>query len=291
MTASEVSEVVQNEISNTQITDKRKAKNKPWAGWLKNKKRLARRDAPLTLTDGQVQKMIDDVEKMKGYTSLSEKEDRLIRYRDAALIATDWIFFKRGNEILHIRFGQVAITDKDLKVGIHIEKKQKRFRICPKCEPKVKNSLKSRFCKNCGDNISNVAPTVVGVKPELKTKTKRLDFPFCKYLVRWIKEIEKLGAKPEWWVFPRFHYFSHSFLFVNDKPLSIQRFDQILQRLDPSMTSAMFRYGGAEKYLEMGYSPYEMKQIGDWNSSLMPERYADKKDLTKTQRQWSDDLR
>jgi len=288
MTASEVSEVV---VSNIQITDKRKAKNKPWAGWLKNKKRLARRDAPLTLTDVQVQKMINDIERMKGYTSLSEKEDRLIRYRDAALIATDWIFFKRGSEILHIRFENVTITDKDLKVGIRIEKKQKSFRICLKCGPKVKNALKSNFCKNCGDNISNVRKTIVGAQPELTIKRKSLKFPFCKYLVRWIKEIEKLGARPEWWVFPRFHYFSHSFLFVNDKPLSIQRFDQILQRLDPSMTSAMFRYGGAEKYLEMGYSPYEVGQIGDWDSSLMPELYAKKKGITKAQKQWSDDLR
>lgn len=261
------------------------------SGWLKNKKRRARREAPLTLTDNQVQKMIDDVENMIGYTKLSEEEDRLIRYRDTALIGTDWTFFKRGNEILHICFGQVAITDKYLKVGIYIEKKQKRFRICPKCEPKIKNSLKSKFCKNCGDDISNVVPTVIGVKPELKTKIKSLKFPFCKYLARWIREMEKMGAEAEWWVFPRFHYFSHSFLFKNDKPLSIQRFDQILQRLDPSMTSAMFRYGGAEKYLEMGYSPYEVKQIGDWSSSLMPERYADKKGLTKTDKQFSNDLR
>jgi integrase len=289
MTASEVSEVV--DISNIQITDKRKAKNKPWAGWLKNKKRRARRDFASTLTDGQVQKMIDTVEKMKDYTKLSEEEDRLIRYRDVALIGTTWIFFKRGNEILNLHFKDIVVTEKYLNVNIQIEKKQKRYRICPNCGPKVKNSLKSKFCKNCGDDISEVPPQVFGAKLGLTTKTKDLKFPFCKYLVRWIRELEKLDAKPDWWVFPRFHYFSHSFLFENDKPLSIQRFDQILQRLDPSMTSAMFRYGGAEKYLEMGYSPYEVGVMGDWDSSLMPERYAKKKGFTKPQIQFRDDLR
>jgi len=91
-------------------------------GWLKNENRKARRNAPLTLTDVQVQKMIDEIEKMIGYTNLSQEEDLLIRYRDTALIATDWTFFKRGNEILHVRFGNVTITDKDLEVGIHILK-------------------------------------------------------------------------------------------------------------------------------------------------------------------------
>ena len=170
---------------------------KDHCGWLKNKGRLARRNAALTVTNGQVQKLIDKIESMKSYTKLSQEDDRLIRVRDTALIATDWIFFKRGNEILHLLFGNVTITDKDLKIGISIEKKQKRYRICPRCGPKEKNSLKANFCKKCGDNISTVTPEVFGVPSSLVIKTKSLKFPFCKYMVRWIKELEKLDAKPD----------------------------------------------------------------------------------------------
>lgn len=48
----------------------------------------------------------------------------------------------------------------------------------------------------------------------------------------------------------------------------------------------MFRYGGTEKFLGLGYTPTDLKEIGDWGSSYMPEKYAERKGLTRTQRRF-----
>ncbi len=271
-------------------------------GWLKNPDRKARRDAALTLTDSQVQELIQKVDTMPEYShygyepALGFDVGLFIRHRDEGLIALTWIFFKRGNEILHVKFGDVTITTKELLVSLYIEKKQKRYKLCPICRDKkgkpTKNSIKSQFCKSCGLNIKELTPTLVGAKPEKKVKRKSINNPFCKYVVQWYKDMKSIGAQIDWWMFPRVHYFSEQrFLFTGKKPLTIQRFDQILQRLDHTLTSSMFRYGGAEKWLSLGYTPYDVKGIGDWSSSAMPERYADKKGITPKQREFSEDNR
>jgi signal recognition particle subunit SEC65 len=123
------------------------------------------------------------------------------------------------------------------------------------------------------------------------TKRKTVASPFCKYIIDYVEELRRLGVEPKDWLFPRFSYFAQRFLFDAERPLTIQRFDQILQRLDPSITSATFRYGGTEKFLRLGYTPYELKEIGDWQSSHMPEIYAARKGLTPSQKKFAEDTR
>ena len=67
--------------------------------------------------------------------------------------------------------------------------------------------------------------------------------------------------------------------------------DALLQRLDPSITSSFFRYFATEKYLSLGYLPHELKEVGDWSSSKMPEVYAERMGLTPVLRKWSEDSR
>ena len=53
----------------------------------------------------------------------------------------------------------------------------------------------------------------------------------------------------------------------------------------------MFRYGQSETLLRRGYLPHEIKEIGDWSSSFMPELYANRKGLTAAQRKFTQDVR
>jgi uncharacterized protein with PIN domain len=259
-------------------------------GWLKNKDRLQRRENASTLTDNQVQKLIDTIDALPHYTKLDPEIDAVIRSRDKALIATNWTWFKRGNEILHLRLGDMTVTNEQVMISLLIEKKNKTYKICPSCAEK-KNSKEAKFCKVCGADITNTLETETGKKTHRRVKTKSSQFSFCKPILEWQRQLEKLKLEPTAWMFPRYHYFSKGFLFYAPAPLTIQRYDQILQRLDPTMTSALFRYGGAEKYLRLGYTPFELKEIGDWESSKMPELYADKKGLTISQKKFADDLR
>ena len=59
--------------------------------------------------------------------------------------------------------------------------------------------------------------------------------------------------------------------------------------MDETLTSAMFRYGHTEVLLRKGYRPTDLKEIGDWDSSRMPEVYAERKGLTVSQERFADD--
>jgi len=258
-------------------------------GWLTNKKRMQRREQAQTLTDKQVLHMIEKIDSLKKYSKLDSTTDKMLRLRDKALVAAMWIWFKRGNEILRIKLGEIYYDEQELVVTLRIQKKSKRLKICPEC--KTKNGYKSLYCKKCGISLSETQPTIIGIKAKPVTKRKSVDYPFCKYIIEWLDVLTTKDLEPTAWIFSRYNYFARAFQYNSESPLTVQRLDQILQKLDFTMTSSMFRYGGAEKYLRLGYTPFELKEIGDWSSSKMPEIYADRKGLTPSQKKFTDDIR
>jgi len=109
-----------------------------------------------------------------------------------------------------------------------------------------------------------------------------------------LKELER---KDEDFVFPPFVNIENNERysiwkgFDFNRHLSVQRLDQILQKLSPTLTSCMFRYGHTEKLFRLGYSAHDIKEIGDWSSSRMPEIYASVKGLTEPQKKFANDTR
>jgi integrase len=259
-------------------------------GWLTNPKRKARRDRANTFTNQDALKLINKIDAIPAYVSakLDSRFDRLLRLRDKALIAVSWVWFKRAGEVLGLRREDVALTDRELLVTFRIQKKQKRYKICFRC--KTRNGVKSNYCRKCQAELKEVEISQEG-KVHIVTKRKTLRNEFTKYIIDWLNEFDKLTRMG--WFFPplRVVFTSAYFDFNSINPMSIQNFDRILKRLDPKMTSCLFRYGGAEKYLVLGYTPYELKEIGDWSSSKMPEVYAERKGITSVQKRWSEDIR
>jgi hypothetical protein len=129
------------------------------------------------------------------------------------------------------------------------------------------------------------------------TKRKTVKNKFVQYIVTWLTEFNKLTEKisdsEEAWFFPslRVTFNSAYFKFFSSKCMTVQNLNRILQRLDPTVTSSFFRYFATEKYLSLGYLPHELKEVGDWSSSKMPEIYAERMGLTPTLRKWSEDVR
>lgn len=274
----------------------------PWLqgkqGWLWNKKRKERRDRAGTLTDFQVQQLIDRVQSLHEYTKLKADQDRTMRQRDTGLIALAWIFFKRGNEDFNVRIGDVTVTDTQLLVTFTVSKKGKTHKVCRNllkngeyCNEK--NAKKANFCKKCGADIKD-AELIEQKKTAIVTKGKQLDYSFCQYVVEWVQKARELNQNnPDIYLFPPYKHYG-GFMFGTDRDencLTVQRFDQILQRIDPTMTSSFFRYGHTEKLLRLGYTPYDLKEIGDWASSYMPEIYAARKGLTASQKRFTEDTR
>ncbi|MFA5366234.1 MAG: hypothetical protein WC325_13720, partial [Candidatus Bathyarchaeia archaeon] len=185
-------------------------------GWLTNEARKKRRERSQTLTDTQVSQLIKDIEDHPNYTKLDPKENQLIKLRDAALISTDWTWFKRGGEVLKLQYGDITFEGNDIVVSLTIEKKQKRVKFCPYCQTKgkpTKNAIKAEFCKNCGKSISKVELKLIGEPNKRVTKRKKATYIFVQPLIKWYKTIKVFNLKPDNWIFPRYHYFSRQFLF------------------------------------------------------------------------------
>ncbi|MBU2527638.1 MAG: tyrosine-type recombinase/integrase [Bacteroidetes bacterium] len=230
--------------------------------------------------------MIDTIEEMENYTKLKPELDLLMRMRDKALIALSWIFFKRGGENLRVKLGDVYFNDNELLVTFTISKKSKREKVCPVC--KDTNGGRTKFCKNCGQDLILVKVERSGSNLVV-TKGKSTDYKFCTFVMDWTLKLRDMGGSAKDALFPRYTHFGG---FQYDKSIkTVQRLDQILQKIDPIMTSHMFRYGAAEKFLRLGYTPYDLKEIGDWATTQMPELYAKRQGLTQTQKRFSQDTR
>ena len=263
-------------------------------GWLANPRRRERKERSLSFTEKDVKELIRKIEVAPNYVSetLSGEVDRLFRLRDKAIISTFWVWFKRAGEVLGVKRKDVALTDTEILITFHIQKKSKRFKICPVCG--TKSGYKANFCRECKTDIQY--EEVQGEKQDfIKTKRKTLRNYFVKYILEWLEEFDSLELMDpeEAWFFPAFQVVFNSgfFKFYSEKPMTVQNLDAILQKLDYTITSSFFRYFQTERYLSLGYLPHELKEIGDWSSSKMPELYAERMGLTPTMRKWSEDVR
>ena len=254
----------------------------------------------MSLTRDMVQGLIDQIRfsASKGeYSGLDTELEQLIAKRDVALVSLAWTWFKRGNENLGVRMRDVYYDTDKLIVTFRIEKKDKRFKHCPRCNnPNAKSSI---YCKHCGRNLKDVEYEVERPKPTIVSKERLRGDAFVENIVQWIETMKTLGAKPEDFVFPPYKLVAHGLSigsierreWDNRKAnqMSVQRFDQILQRFDKSMTSAMFRYGHTEQLFRSGYTSHEIMNVGDWTSEFMPERYAARLGLTVAEQKYAKD--
>ena len=78
-----------------------------------------------------------------------------------------------------------------LRVHMRVLKRGRRKRICPKCEKK--NALDSKFCRFCGAGILK-AKFDCRLKEHFEWDSVRLDDPFVKYILEWIKWKYENGA-------------------------------------------------------------------------------------------------
>ena len=280
-------------------------------GWLVRKDRKAKRDEIFTLTKEDTDILLDTIDKSQPYTKLSEKLEEIVKLRDKALISMSWIWFKRGNEILKVRLKDVKWDTNYLYVIFHIQKKVHHFKFCPNCVDKkgrpTKNASRAQFCNNCAQSLASVGLTSEGVKDNTVIKRKTLKYqPYCDNIIEWIKTIKSnYNTVDEDYIYPpiklktwvdNMPVFDFRCGHEEDKSngnsvnrLTIQRFDELLHNLDPRMSSCMFRYGQAENNLTR-YSAQQVKDMGDWESSAMPERYAKKKGLSQAEKLFADDV-
>ena len=270
--------------------------SKQYRGWLANPERKARQQKSLAFTDKDVQGLLDKIDRLPEYVSptLGLDIDKLLRLRDKAIISTGWTWFKRASEFLSVKRKDVVLTNRQILVTFTIKKKTKRVKICPVCN--TKSGYKSKFCRTCRADLGDVE--VQGEKEDtVVTKRKTMKNRFVQHIVNWLNEFDKLtedlADSEEAWFFPALKVvFNTGYLkYFSEKPMTVQNLNHILQRLDHSITSSFFRYFATEKYLTLGYTERELKKIGDWSSSRMPEIYAKRAGLSQSERRFAEDVR
>jgi hypothetical protein len=202
--------------------------------------------------------------------TLGPSIDLILRLRDKALISTGWIWFKRASEILGVKRKGVFLDEKQVYVTFHIRKKSKRYKICPMCEAKgtkTRTGFKAKFCRECNADLQDVE-IQGGTEEFIVTKRMTLRNRFTKPIVDWLEAYDKLTENlnimdsSEAWFYPALQVsFNIGWLkFFSEKPMTVQNFDRILQRLDPTITSSFFRYFRTEQLQVRGYTNEELKQ-------------------------------
>lgn len=274
----------------------------PNRGWLTNPERRERRNRQFTLTLEDIEELLQKIQSAEKYTLLDPDTDQMFRCRDQAMIALAWIFFKRGGEDLRLRLRDVSIKDARLSVSFNVEKKRKYFLVCSVCG--YENRRRSRvdgmgnlvYCSKCRTDLRN-AIRITKSEKYVATLRKTVRYSLVKYVTQWIRIASMAnGEDRDAWLFPSFKFFGREFLWKADNPMTIQNFDHLLQRLDPSLSSCMFRYGRTEVLADARdkkgrhiYSMRDLQQIGNWESEAMPSRYAERKGLTESQIRFEED--
>ncbi len=264
-------------------------------GWLQNADRAKRVEEGRPFDSKDARSLIDKISSLVPYTKLKDEIlDSQLKMRDKALISTAWLFFKRGGENLSVKLGGVHVENEMLRMTFHIEKKIAYYLKCGSCYFENKRMARRKkdgefaVCRRCNVSLENSERIVKRLLP-LRIKARTLKNPFTRYIVEWKEALEAMGAGPNSWFFPRFSG-GREFVFESEHPMTVQRLDQILQRLDPSITSHMFRYGHALALFDKGYTPFNVAVIGDWDSSSMPEVYARRFRRSTAQVQFENEL-
>lgn len=295
-------------------------------GWLKNKTRWNRKEAKgefehkPTFTEEHCRQLLKKIDSIQHYIGVGRKKDKFIaeanpqlnqfiKLRDKTLIILETLFFKRGSEVLRLKRKDVQKKINAFKITFNINKKRKRIKVCAICF--TENGVrKIKHCRECGADITQLP--IEYKEMGQKIKDKRLPFTnsFANIVKEYLNLYDKLNKNAESFLFPPYRvlfgldvkiewkgrkYFKkivEKYPKLKNKrhALTVSQFNLILQRLDKTMTSCLFRYGGAERLLDEGLTPYELKNIGDWASIYMPERYAEKKGQTKAEREYTERL-
>ncbi len=260
-------------------------------GWLINKERRDRRDHADTMTLEYISWLIEKIQNMETY---SLHGDIYLRLRDIAFIVIAWMFARRPSEVLELRVSDIKQSGPALAFFFKAKKKLKRYKVCPSCADK--NASKALFCKKCATPLKDVQPSMIG-DPSLQyfTLYKNKEYSLCVHIMDWLKLARELGADDSSYLFPPYNTGGECFLF--DKHITRRWMSDTLSRIDPTLTTCLFRPGGIE-YMQKQkkpdgtrkYTDSDIRDIVRLSSERMVRVYGDRKGLSDAQQRFAEDV-
>jgi integrase len=118
-----------------------------------------RTERKTVVSDSEFQEMLKAAETI---------QDKYMKLRAKAVLCVLRLVGKRRGEVASISLDDVKVENNFLHITFVLEKKRKRFKICPACQ--TKNMAKASFCSKCGFNLENVTKQRKG-RPTTSTKS------------------------------------------------------------------------------------------------------------------------
>lgn len=242
-------------------------------GWFKTDIAREFKDKPYPLTEDEAYHICEAILRVDAYKVPNEYKS-LLRYRDSALVAILWLFFKRANEVLGIKMSDISFENLKLNIAFSIQKKVKRFKVCPKC--KERSSLDSGYCKKCSNPLGeDTIKTKEASSPKRVIKRKIATNRFVSFIQTWYNERLKLGK--EGYLFPPLHVLrdGKGYGFDINRKMCTTTLWKILKRYSPALCPHLFRYAGTKWLLKVTQGRIRLVQkAGDWSSPAPIENYA-----------------
>lgn len=228
----------------------------------------------------QVEDLCQQAKAAKAYKHplLSKK----LGLRDAALIATLYVFGKRITENLNLTRDDMWIESNNLYARFYVLKKRPQSRlVCPVCLQKSRRT--SRFCKHCGTRLTNaqgipdehVEVIMAPRKPVMRIKHKQLDYTLMHYILDWLKLldaqlIESKLTKEETYLFPpsikELNFFDVEAELNWSKRMSSVAAWKMIKAYAFDLYPHFFRHSLASNLSSIGYDEQDLLDWFDWES-------------------------
>ena len=196
-----------------------------------DKQRIERKTV---IGDFEFQEMLNEAEKI---------QDKYVRLRNKAILCVLMLTGKRRGEVAAIEFNDVKVENNFLHITFILEKKRKRFKICPACE--TRNMSKALFCAKCGFNLENVAKQRKG-RPTTSTKSIPLSDPLTEPIIEYMDYLKSREPNVKF-LFPSGRDVFGHYVILPNKHLTGRHIFNVVRGLSENVWPHLFREtAGAE---------------------------------------------
>jgi integrase len=187
-----------------------------------------RTERKTVVTDLEFQEMLKTAETM---------QDKYMRLRAKAVLCILRLTGKRRGEVAALEFNDVKVENNFLHISFVLEKKRKRFKICPACE--TRNMSKALFCAKCGFNLENVAKQRKG-RPTTSTKSIPLSDPLTGPIIEYMDYLKTREPSVKF-LFPSARNVFGHYVILPNKHLNGRHIFNIVRGLTTNCWPHLFR--------------------------------------------------
>jgi len=176
------------------------------------------------------------------FKEMLRKADRIsnkfYRLRAKALLCILRLTGKRREEIANLELGDVYTEGDFLYLRFRLEKKKRRFKVCPEC--KSRNTVKADYCQKCAFPLPSSTIMKRG-RSEDSIKAVPLSDPLTKPILEYRKLLETFDPKPRYYFPSTRNVFGLTTVILTENHLTGRQLFNIVRSLSDKVWMHLFR--------------------------------------------------